>query len=100
MATSVDGTKLVATIYGGHIYTLHLSLFTLSPELQIKPLTGNAVVSWLVPSTKFVLQENPDLASTNWTDVTGSPSLNLTNLENEVSVSLSPGRNYYRLRFQ
>ena len=45
------------------------------------------------------LQQNSDLTMTNWTDVTTTPTLNLTNLQNEMMVSSpSIGNSFYRLK--
>ena len=57
---------------------------------------SNLTVSWIVPSTNFVLQQSPDLSS--WTDVTDTPALNLTNLQNEVVLSPTNGSGFYRLK--
>lgn len=97
VASSADGSKLVASIYGGHIYTLHFSEFTPSPTLTIRPEASQAVVSWPVPSINFVLQKNADLTTSNWSDVTPAPILNLTNLQHEVRMSLNVAHNCYRL---
>ena len=43
------------------------------------------MLSWVVPSTKYVLQQSFDLIS--WTTVTNTPVLNLTNLQNEVTAT-------------
>jgi hypothetical protein len=106
VASSADGSKLVAVaasdIYGangGHIYTLQFPLPPPpSPRLSISPLSGNLGLYWLVPSTWFVLQQNPDLSTTNWTDLPTPPALNFTNLHYEVKVSPSPGSRFYRLK--
>lgn len=82
MASSADGHKLVAGTLGG-IYT---SQTTPSPQVNIVPTNGNLLLSWIIPSTNFVLQQNPDLTTTNWTDVTNTPALNLTNLQEEVTL--------------
>ena len=97
VAASADGSKLVATDYGGHIYTLHFSPFTLSPSLGIRSSGTNAVISWLVPSLNFVLQQNSGLTTSNGIDVTISPVLNTANLHNEVLVPNTVGNAHYRL---
>ena len=97
VAASADGSKLVATDYGGHIYTLHLSPFTPSPSLCIRSSGTNAVISWLVPSLKFVLQQNAGLTSSNWTDVTIAPVLNTANLHTEITVPNPASNALYRL---
>ena len=97
VAVSADGSKLVAAEYGGHIHTLQLSPFALSPSLSIKASAANVVVSWLVPSLSFVLQQNSDLTTSNWTDVTAAPVLNTSNLHDEVTVPNGGGNTFYRL---
>jgi hypothetical protein len=57
-------------------------------------------ISWIVPSTSFVLQQSSDLTATNWTDVPTPPALNFTNLHYEVTASPSLGNRFYRLKQQ
>jgi len=97
IASSADGDTLVAAadLTGGGIWT---SQQTPSPGLRLSPSASDLVLSWTVPSMSFVLQENSDLTTTNWTDVPTSPSLNLTNLRNEVVLSSTNGNWFYRLK--
>ena len=87
---------------GGPIYTLRFPIPPPpprpSPRLSISRSGGSLDVSWLVPSTSFVLGQSFDLGSTNWTDVLTPPTLNFTNLHYEVAVSPSLGRGFYRLK--
>ena len=94
VASSADGCKLVATGNGG-IYTWQT---TPTPVLSLTPSDSSFLISWIVPSMPFVLQENLDLTTTNWTDVTTTPILNFTNLHHEVSVPLSSTNRFYRLK--
>jgi hypothetical protein len=96
VASSADGNKLVAVsgiFISGAIYTLQT---TLTPQMNIAPTNGNFNLSWIVPSTNFVLQQSPDLSS--WSDLTNQPILNLTNLQNEVTLPFSGGVGFYRLK--
>jgi len=93
VASSADGTKLVAVGNGG-IFT---SQSTFLPFLNITQLSCNIVLSWTVPSTDFVLQQNSGLTSANWTDVTNTPILNPTNLQDEVTIPISGAQQFYRL---
>ena len=95
VASSADGGKLVAVIKGGGIYT---SQSTLAPLLNIAVSSNNLVCSWIVPSADFVLQQNSDLTTTNWTDVTNAPTLNLTNLQNQLILTPTNGSRFYRLK--
>lgn len=97
VAVSADGTKLMAAENAGHIYTLHLSPVSTSPLLSIRPSGTNAVVSWLVPSMSFTLQQNTDVTSSNWINVIVPPALNTLDLHNEVTLPSTLGNSYFRL---
>jgi hypothetical protein len=104
LAFSAEGDHLVAATQEGAIYTLQLPVEPPGPEplprLSIN-LAGNSVgLSWVLPSTRAVLQQTSDLTTQNWLDVTTVPNLNLTNLRYEVSLASSPGQVYYRLKAQ
>jgi hypothetical protein len=99
VASSADGGKLVAaanydTNYNGSwIYT---SQSIQPPSMNITPPNGNLTVSWIEPSTNFVMQQSADLQ--NWADMANQPVLNLTNLQNQVFLP-PPGSNaFYRLK--
>jgi len=95
VASSADGGKLAAVANGGGIY---VSQSTPTPLLNVVRSGTNLVLSWIVPSKSFVLQHNSDLTTTNWMDVTNTPTLNLTNLQNEVVLSATSGSRFYRLK--
>jgi hypothetical protein len=104
VASSADGNRLVAVAGGsgfpygpGPIDTLYVPP---SPVLNLGSSSGNLAFSWLVPSTNFVLQQNSDLATTNWVTMTNAPTLNLTNLQDEVILSPSNSSGFYRLMAQ
>lgn len=97
VAVSADGTKLAAAENAGHIYTLHLSPVTPSPFLSIRRSGTNAVISWLMPSMPFTVQQNTDVTSSNWVNVATSPVLNTATLHNEVTVPSTLGNSYFRL---
>jgi hypothetical protein len=44
------------------------------------------------------LQQNSSLATTNWVDVSESPTLNFTNLHLEVTVFPTGTRGFFRLK--
>jgi hypothetical protein len=96
VASSADGTKLAAAVRGGGIYT---SYTTPKPSLSATVSNQSLTFSWLVASTNFVLQGNPNLANaSSWVTMTNTPVLNLTNLQNQIILS-SPGSNvFYRLK--
>lgn len=86
---------MVAAANGGGIYTWQT---TPHPVLNVTPSGTNLVLCWIVPSQPFVLQENADLTTTNWTDVATAPVLNLTNLQNQVTLPLPAANRFYRLK--
>jgi hypothetical protein len=67
-----------------------------APLLTIQPATPNVLVSWPAPSTGFTLQQNFDLATTNWSTV--GLSILVTNGSNIVTVPSSVGNKYFRLK--
>jgi len=95
VVSSADGNKLAAVVWPGGIYT---SQSTPSPQLNLAPSGSNLTVSWIVPSTNFVLQQNLDLTATNWSDVTNPPVLDLTNLQDEVILLPTNSSSFYRLK--
>ena len=94
VASSADGNRLFAAVNSGSIYAFYSEPI---PVLKIEPSSGSFMLSWIVPSTIFALQQNPDLSTTNWTDVTAKPSLNYTNLNYELTLPAGPGAMFYRL---
>lgn len=67
-----------------------------APTLNIQLTSTNAVVIfWPGPSTDFHLQQNSDLNSTNWVEVTST----FTNGQNQVVVSPPVGTRFYRLKY-
>jgi hypothetical protein len=93
VASSADGCKLAAVAYGGGIWTLQS---TPAPLLNITPTNGLRL-SWIIPSTNLVLQQNLDLPTTSWVTLTNPPAFNLTNLQNEVILSPTNPNGFYRL---
>ncbi len=95
VASSADGCKLVAVVHGGGISTWQT---TPDPVLNIASSSANLLLSWIVPSQPFLLEESPDL--TNWSAVGLAPTLNYTNLHNELSLPVPPSTRFYRLAMQ
>jgi hypothetical protein len=92
VTASADGNKLAGTVLAGGIY-VYYSLS--APALDLALSDANLSLSWLIPSTDFVLQQSPDLIS--WSNVTNTPVLNLTNLNNELTLSPSISNGFFRL---
>jgi photosystem II stability/assembly factor-like uncharacterized protein len=94
VASSADGGKLITGSLLGQLAFVSQSICP--PQMSLAPLPANLSVSWIIPSTNFVLQQSFDL--TEWTDLTNSPALNLTNLQNQVALPLSASNGFYRLK--
>ena len=92
VASSAVGNKLAAAMYGGQIYT-----WQYKPTLWLSPSKTNLVVLWACSpfATNYVLQQNSDLSSANWT-ATGLP---VNNDGTNMGVTFGPliGNNYFRL---
>ena len=99
VASSADGNRLFAAEYGGSskVWTYQV---TPSPKLNVAPANTNVALSWLVPSTNFVLEQSSDLTTADWVTLTNTPVLNLTNLNNEVTLSPSNSGGFFRLMTQ
>jgi photosystem II stability/assembly factor-like uncharacterized protein len=101
--SSADGNKLFASINGndpvasGGIWTLQSIS---APVVNLSQSNGNLNFSWLMPSTNFVLQQSADLGAGNWTTLTNMPSLNLTNLQEQLALPATYGSGFFRLSAQ
>jgi hypothetical protein len=96
IASSADGNALVTVAWNGGIIASHS---TPQPGSGIAPAGGNIAVSWIVPSTNFVLQTSAG-SGTGWTDVATAPVMNLTNLMYEVVVPTTNPAAFYRLEIR
>ena len=97
IVSSADGRRLAAaslTAIPGAVYVFQAPP---APKLNIASADHNVLVSWVLPSQPFTLQQTTDLTTSNWTAVTNTPVLNLTNLQEEVVVPISAGNAFYRL---
>jgi hypothetical protein len=92
IATSADGNMSVAVTANGGIW---ISQTTPSPQLNLTPTNTNLGLSWLIPSTNVILQQSSDLIS--WVNLTNQPTLNLTNLNNELVLSPTNSSGFFRL---
>ena len=99
VASSADGGKLVAASYFGNNGSGPGSIYacqtTPTPQVNLAASSTNLALSWIIPSTNLVLQQSPDLIS--WTAVTNAPVLNLTNLQNQVTLPPANSSGFFRL---
>jgi hypothetical protein len=96
-AISADGSEIIVV---GTAQGTWLGSETPSPQLNIQPQASAVILSWLIPSTNFVLQQNSDLATTNWTTISNNPTLNFTNLNQELNLPISTSNTFFRLMAQ
>ncbi len=97
VASSADGYKLLAGV--GDAYTpgsIYASQSTPSPLLHATSPTNN-LLSWIVPSMDFVLQQSATLLPGEWKSVGVAPVLNYSNLQYQISVPRPDGAMFYRL---
>jgi hypothetical protein len=98
MADSADGNKMVALTSQSPSAGIFTAQTAATPRLNIASGNNdNLAFSWIVPSTNFVLQQNVDLTTTNWMTLTNAPTLNLTNLQDEVFLPGTNTSDFFRL---
>lgn len=97
-ACSADGNTMVAaaqpSLAGGGVW---ISKTRPSPQLNIAFSSDGINVSWIVPSTNMVLEQSLNLNSVNWTIVTNLPTLNLSNLQEQLTFQPTNSRAIFRL---
>jgi hypothetical protein len=86
---------LVTPLAGQRFYRL---IKPVAPSLRITRAAADAlVVAWPEAFTGYGLQQNTDLATTNWVAVANLPVV--VNGEKQVTVSPPVGNRYYRLKY-
>jgi photosystem II stability/assembly factor-like uncharacterized protein len=95
LASSADGGRL-ATIDPSQGAILGWDS-TPAPDLHISATNGLSFLSWVVPSTNFVLQQTPALFGQKWISMTNKPKLNLTTLRNELTMPSPKTNVFFRL---
>lgn len=91
-ACSADGNELLAAQEPGGIWVLRTPP---SPRLNDSLSNGSLNLSWIVPSTNMVLWQSPDLV--NWTLLTNAPSLNDSNLQEQLAIPATNTSAFFRL---
>jgi hypothetical protein len=92
VASSADGNFVAAAASSGGIW---LRRTAVPPRINIVPSGSLLKLSWTLPFTNFVLQQSADLH--NWAALTGSPTLNLLTLQEELTVTPTNRSTFYRL---
>jgi hypothetical protein len=99
VTVSADGSRLVAAtgIFSqgrSLIYTLYNSP---KPHLGLAVSGSQAGLAWTMPGTNFIVQQNSNLAATGWLTLTNEPTLNLSNLQYQLSLPMSNRMGFFRL---
>ena len=99
IASSADGSKWVAVVGDlfGQIGPICTRQSVPTPELSITATGTNLVLSWVMPSRPFSLQQSSDPISGNWVDPQVPPTLNYSNLRYKVTAPASAAAAFYRL---
>jgi photosystem II stability/assembly factor-like uncharacterized protein len=92
-ASSADGNSLIVL----SSYAMYALKTTPTPTLDFSQMTEGLSLSWTVPSSDFVLQENSEPSATGWTDVTAQPKVDPATEQHKVFVPCAGGARYYRL---
>ena len=87
---SADGAKATAASSGIYVRSFPI----VQPQLSLSLTNGQAVLSWIIPSTLFTLQQSIGLTSA-WTDVPELPVVR--GVRYEVALPQSGGGTFYRL---
>jgi hypothetical protein len=102
-AVGGDARAFDAAIAGNYIYLADgldgLRIYLLVPQLSIGLANTNTVqLSWPVPlGPAFVLQQNSDLTTANWSDLTNMPTV--VGNWNQVMLPQSVNSQFYRLKY-
>lgn len=81
---------------GGLATSANDFIVTSMPTLNIvSGATDSFVISWPAPSTGFILQQNPDVGTGNWMNVTST--VTASNGWNQIVMPASPGNSFFRL---
>jgi hypothetical protein len=101
LAMSADGCALFAAgmadleaDFSGAVATFETNP---APSLAVTRSGRVLVLSWVVPSMNFVLEQSADPGGTNWTEVPGTPVLDYSTLQERVTVPAPAGPMFYRL---
>jgi hypothetical protein len=66
-------------------------------SLDIALSGTNVLLSWPAPPGDFVLQQNFDLTTTNWTTITNTPAV--VNGQNQVMLPTGSSNQFYRIEY-
>jgi hypothetical protein len=91
---SADG----GTCFAASSSQIWISRSALSPTLVGSNQGTGLALSWLLPSTNFILQQSSDLGTPNWSTVTDWVVFNPATLQEQVFISPTNSGSFFRLR--
>ena len=98
VTVSADGSRLAAAT---GIYQVRSLIYTLynspKPRLGLAVSGSRAGLAWTIPGTNFIVQQSIDLGATGWLTLTNEPTLNLTNLQYQLSLPMTNRMGFFRL---
>lgn len=94
LAVSADGAVLYAASANGGIWVRRSQP---APRLAISAGSSAALLSWVIPSSAFTLQQS-DATFSNWSDLTSPPDINLSNLQQQLTLPTTASSSFYRLK--
>ena len=97
VALSADGGRVAAVSPSG---TVCLGQTGVPPLLSFFPAAGGNHLGWIIPSASLLLQENSDLTTTNWNNLTNAPmATNFATLQVQSPLIITnAGTGFYRLQ--
>src|SRR5208337_3917946 len=104
VVSSADGAVLIAATGSGSpthgpVGSIYIKRSVQPPTLNISA-SSMIDLSWLVPSTNFILQQTTDFVAGPWVAITNTPTLNFANLQDQIAVPLSAIPTFFRLSAQ
>lgn len=94
-ATIQGGTNNIFALTNLASQTFHVSVTPAA--LGITRSSSGSILKWPSPPSGFVLQQNTNVATTNWLTVTNAPVI--TNGLNQVILTSTNARQFYRLKY-
>jgi uncharacterized repeat protein (TIGR03803 family) len=94
----LSGNTLLGTAPSGGIYgdgTAFEIVLPSPPSLNIAPSGGSFIISWPSSATNFVLEQNSNLATTNWS--TNGVAISDDGTNKSVSIMPAAGNAFFRL---
>lgn len=95
VAMSADGSRMYAGVEHYGLYTILTN--PPSPMLMANRGPTNLTLLWPYPGNNLVLQASTNPAGKSWTNVQGTPVLNLSKVENQLEVLTSGQPTFFRL---